>query len=201
MMIFPNTSVFDISKKIIDDLNNYIHPVSIRAQINMGTTPKQAIHIKNQILNTSHSFSGQEATIFFHSVLDSIEGHENKNKYLTVYIQCQTLLTFYKNNDLVSEWFPSAEYYDRELKLKGNRYLLQAPISIHLEENYFSLSIFTDIWEPRFKNDKLATINGERLTHILKTIEGILHPTKSYFEGNEKITNSYGYKRPDEIFQ
>jgi hypothetical protein len=199
-MRFPDTSVFETSKRIIDDLNNYIRPMTLHAVISTGKTHKDATHSKDVYLRTLNYFSGQEAIEFLNSALNP--NHKAKyNKYLNVHIGCQAFLTYYKDDKLVSEWFPSREYYEKDI-IDGHDFGLHAtPLTIFLDCDYLMLTLYANIWEPLFREDKLALKNDENLTHILKTFEKIVHPTKVYHGNEDKISHNYGFKRPEEIFQ
>lgn len=198
--IFTNRSVIETASQIVKKSSKYIKPISFLFKICVGETEDESECGKDIIFNNPESYTDNELVQLYKSILTTIKGPDEK-KYVICSLYCQAFLTFYKENKLVSEWVPSKDFIKKELAEFDTRIAISGPITINIFQDYISVATITDIWIPRFRDDKLAVINGERLTYILRNIEKIVKPTKIYFDGKTETSDKYGFKKPEEIFQ
>ena len=191
-------SPFQIAKGIVNNLDQYIRPISMNLSVWMTDNRGDSKSLKQFYLNTPKFFTEKDLENLYDNIVKSAN-QPDSIKIESCWMEFVAYLTFFKKKELVSEWYPSMDFYKDDLINNIDRYSLNGILSIGILGDLLFLDLFSDLWIPEFINDKLAVINDERLTAILKYIDNAVNPTDIKFFP-EIGMYEHGYKKPEDSF-
>jgi hypothetical protein len=194
-----NKSIIEIVRSITKGLNQYIRPISIVSNVRMSDDRKNPDYIKFVIANTSKFFTEQDIINYYNGILTSVDDHD-ETRIRVCFVSFVAFLTYFKQDELISDWFPSMDYYNDDFIENIDNDSLDGIIKIGIDSRSLGLEVYSDIWIPISRYDKLAEINGERLKSILKYIDKTIQSSQIKYSLKENVMDTYGYKKPEDLF-
>jgi hypothetical protein len=204
---YPSQSEIEILTKLCEILKEFIRPIFIKISVLVGPNRKEAKIRNGFYYNNPNAFSITEIESLYKQSLDQVQAFEHE-KFTRFYLSWQAFISYYNNNKLISEWYPSSDNLLNQLKQYPNIVSFDGLIDSTILDDFMAISTYTDIWIPENRNDKVALINGQQLRNMLMTIEKITGGKIEQWSENKWLENPpgrngfierYGFIHPDEL--